>query len=100
MRWSQSGVLFIPAGVDSTVAAQADSLARASFVSISNQEAANAEKHAGIDISAFSDSLWIYLEMSQDSNGTVDPAAAESALRAANKAVGPLNEVDQAVPVE
>lgn len=87
--------LFIPAGVDSSVAAVADSIARASFVSIPDQEVAATQKQQGIDVSAFSDSLWMYLEMSQDSSGSVDPSTAESALRAANAAVGPLNELIQ-----
>ncbi len=89
------GALFIPSGVDSSVAAMADSIARASFVSIADQEQANEQKLDGINISAFSDSLWIFLEMSQDSSGEVDASAAESALRAANQAIGPLNELIQ-----
>ena len=90
-----NGALFIPAGVDSAVAAVADSLARESFVSIPDQEEAQVQKLEGMDISAWSDSLWRYLEMSQDSSGQVDAGSAESALRAANKAVGPLNELIQ-----
>ena len=90
---SRFSPLFIPAGVDSTVAARADSLAAASFVSIPDQEAAANEREEGAALTAFSDSLWRYLEMARDSSGTVDPAAAEAALRAANRAVGPLNEL-------
>ena len=90
-----SEALFIPAGVDSAVAAVADSIARASFVSIPDQEVAADQKQDGMDISAFSDSLWIYLEMSQDSSGNVDAASAEAALRAANQAVNPLKELIQ-----
>ncbi len=89
----EHNALFIPAGVDSSVAARADSLAQESFVSLDAQEQAAVQKLEGIDISAWSDSLWIYLEMTQDTTGEVDPAAAEAALRAANKAVGPLNEL-------
>ncbi len=91
----RSEALFIPAGVDSAVAAVADSIAQASFVSIPDQEVAAGQKQDGIDISAFSDSLWIYLEMSQDSSGNVDADAAEAALRAANQAVNPLKELIQ-----
>ena len=87
--------LFVPAGVDSTIAREADSLALASFVSITDQEAASIESEEGATLTAFSDSLWRYLEMTQDSTGSVGPELAQAALRSANQAVQPLNELIQ-----
>lgn len=87
--------LVIPAGVDSTVAAYADSLGRASFVSIPDQEQASDAREEAVTWTAFSDTLWEYLELAGDSAGQVDPVAADAALRAANQAAGPLNALIQ-----
>ena len=86
--------LFIPAGVDSSVAAFADSLAKVSFVSIEAQEQAATRRDQGVDFVDAGDSLWMYLEMTQDS-GAVSSDLADAALRAANKAAVPLNEFIQ-----
>ncbi|MDZ4702251.1 MAG: hypothetical protein SH809_21255 [Rhodothermales bacterium] len=88
-------VLVIPAGVDSTVAAYADSLSKASFVSIPDQEQASGAREEAVTWTAFSDTLWEYLELAGDSAGRVDAPAADAALRAANQAAGPLNELIQ-----
>lgn len=87
--------LYIPAGVDSTVADYADSLAATAFVSIDEQEAAAFQRNEGVVLTGYSDTLWTYLEMGQDSSGSVSGADAEAALRAANQAVGPLNQLIQ-----
>ena len=86
--------LFIPAGVDSSVAAYADSLARVSFVSIEAQEQAATRRDSAVVFVDAGDSLWMYLEMTRDS-GTVSEDLAEAALRAANQAAVPLNEFIQ-----
>ena len=86
--------LFIPAGVDSSVAAYADSIAQVSFVSFDAQEQAAARRNDGVGFVDAGDSLWMYLEMTRDS-GAVSEDLAEAALRAANKAAVPLNEFIQ-----
>ncbi|MEZ4698933.1 MAG: hypothetical protein R2834_01275 [Rhodothermales bacterium] len=88
-------MLVVPAGVDSTVAAYADSLSKASFVSIPDQEQASEVREEAVTWTAYSDTLWEFLELAADSSGQVDPVAAESALRAANQAAGPLNQLIQ-----
>jgi tetratricopeptide (TPR) repeat protein len=92
----QADALVVPPGVDSMVAAYADSLGQASFVSIPDQEVAAETREEAMTWTAYSDTLWHFLELAADTTaGRVDPAAAEAALRAANRAAGPLNQLIQ-----
>lgn len=61
--------VYVPPGVDSTTARQADSLAEDAFVSLEKQRKADARARVGDSLVRVSDSLWKYLEMGSDTTG-------------------------------
>src|SRR3990172_3233649 len=56
-----AALLLVPAGVDSTVAQQADSLADGLFVSLDREARADQHKKLGKVVTTKSDTLWRYL---------------------------------------
>ena len=87
------GPLFIPAGVDSVVAAEADSLAEDLFVSIAEEKKADELKNKGQNKVAYSDTLWKYLSMVKDTSSLkVTPEDSLAAIEEFNKAALKLRE--------
>lgn len=80
----EADVLFVPAGVDSVVAAEAQDLADKSFVSIDAESQSNVLKHEAQQIIDETDSLWQYLTMSRDTSFEVQEEDAIEAIDAFN----------------
>ncbi len=92
-----AGPTVVPAGVDSTVAAQADSLADASFVEPAEAEASEALREESQLIVERTDSLWLAMAAALDT-GRVVSAEDSVAARAAGTAGGAaLVELDELI---
>jgi tetratricopeptide (TPR) repeat protein len=86
--------VYVPPGVDSSTAEQADSLADSSFVSLEKQEKAAARSKEGKTLVQISDSLWKYLEMGNDTT-QIDSVGQEkraAAVKAFNRGAKSLSE--------
>jgi tetratricopeptide (TPR) repeat protein len=91
-------VLVVPAGVDSSVAAFADSMADASFVTVDSQEQATALQTEGRELVEQTDSLWDAFEAATaaDTVEAVTPedsVAADSATTAGAEALLALDQL-------
>lgn len=86
--------VYVPPGVDSSTAEQADSLADQSFVSLEKQEKATARAEEGQSLVQISDSLWEYLEMGNDTT-QIDSVSREkrvAAVKAYNRGAESFRE--------
>ena len=91
---SAASSVYVPPGVDSSTAEQADSLANESFVSLEKQRQASARAQEGRSLVQISDSLWRYLEMGNDTTN-VDSVSQEkrnAAIRAYNRGADSLRK--------
>lgn len=91
-----AGPTVVPAGVDSTVAARADSMADASFVEPARQEEAEALRQESQIMVERTDSLWMAMAAALDSGQAVteaDSAAARAAGTAGGAALLELDEM-------
>jgi tetratricopeptide (TPR) repeat protein len=86
---------FVPAGVDSAVAAHADSVADVSFVEIAQQDRAEALREAGRAQVERSDSIWAALTARQDSLREVTPDDSARAQEAVTRGGEALLELDR-----
>lgn len=83
--------LRVPAGVDSSVAIRADSMATHLFVSLQQEERANSYKHIGRNNASHGDSLWTYLEQNVGRN--VSASDSMKAIEAFNRGARDLQEL-------
>jgi tetratricopeptide (TPR) repeat protein len=87
----------VPPGVDSSVAAFADSLADASFVSLPRQEQATTQQNEGRLILERSDSLWLAFSQMEDSTRSVSPDDSSASTVAATTGGMALIELDSLI---
>ncbi len=85
----------VPAGVDSTVAAYADSVAEVSFVDVDRQTQADSLQQAGRAQVERSDSIWAALTARQDSLREVSPDDSARAQEAVTQGGEALLELDR-----
>jgi len=91
----EEDVIFVPAGVDSVVAAEAQEIADRSFVTLDEEDRANELKHEARQIIDESDSLWQYLTMSRDTTFEVDEEDALEAIDAFNRGAEAILELQE-----
>lgn len=86
--------VYVPPGVDSTTAREADSLAQDAFVSLKKQRKASARAQSGDSLVQVSDSLWKYLEMASDTTGadSVSQEMKNKAIRVFNRGAKSLGK--------
>jgi tetratricopeptide (TPR) repeat protein len=91
---SAASSVFVPAGVDSSTAERADSLASQSFVSLKKQRQAREQAQVGKSLVQISDSLWRYLEMGNDTTSidSVSQDKRNAAIRAYNRGADSLRK--------
>ena len=82
--------LLVPAGVDSSVAARADSMARTLFVSLPREERSERLKLLGKSRTSASDTLWQVLGQAPDADGQVRDESAASSVAAFNRGAAAL----------
>lgn len=85
--------LHVPAGVDSTVAAEADSIADGLFVTLEREKKAGSFKDMGKAHTSASDTLWKYLTAVRDSFPAVSESDSIQAIEAFNAAARYLQEL-------
>ena len=90
-----SRALFIPVGVDSTVAMLADSLSQASFVDYDSETQARALGGEALQLIQESDSLWKILEMTRENGKTVTREDSVQSIHAFNEAAVAYQEAAQ-----
>lgn len=92
-----AGPTVVPAGVDSTVAAQADSLADASFVEPARQEESEALRVESELIVERTDSLWLAMAAALDTGRAVSPEDSVAARAAGTAGGAALVELDELI---
>lgn len=90
-----AGELMVPAGVDSSVAAHADSLADNLFVSIDHEKRSATHKRLGKSSTAKSDTLWKYLANELDPTFNVSGEDSIDAIHAFNAGAKSLQALAQ-----
>lgn len=91
----KSSRVMTPAGVDSSVAARADSLAERLFVSLDRERRAETHKRIGQKSAAKSDTLWKYLANELDPSFTVSEEDSINAIHAFNAGAKNLQTLAQ-----
>jgi len=91
----KSSRLMVPAGVDSSVAARADSLADNLFVSIDREQRSETHKRIGKKSTAKSDTLWKYLANELDPSFRVSGADSVASIEAFNAGAKNLQALAQ-----
>lgn len=92
-----TGPTVVPAGVDSTVAAEADSLADASFVEPAQAEESEALREQSQLIVERTDSLWMDMAAALDTGRVVSPEDSAAARAAGTAGGAALVELDELI---
>ncbi|MFQ5709654.1 MAG: hypothetical protein ACE5HO_19530 [bacterium] len=85
----KQGPVFVPAGVDTSIAVESDSLADELFVSLPRKQKADKLREQGKSKTTLSDTLWVYLSAQRDSFRNISEGDSLQAIDAFN--AGALN---------
>lgn len=92
---NERDTLVVPAGVDSSVAARADSLADQLFVSLDREKKSNIHKALGRKSTTKSDTLWKYLSGDLEPGFSVTSGDSLAAIQAFNKGAQNLQRLTE-----